>query len=64
MWVLLWQTCLIVAADAGDKGFDKETWAPVFMTLPRLFGFHIRPACTSAGTGRYQALAGKQDQTV
>jgi hypothetical protein len=64
MWVLLWQTRLIAAADAGEEGYDKETWAPLLMTLPRLFGFHIRPACTSAGPGRYQALAGKQDRTV
>lgn len=64
MWVLLCQTGLIAATDAGDKGFDKETWASIVMTLPMLFGFHSRPGCASAGPGRYQALTGKQDRTV
>ena len=64
MWVLLWQTRLIAAADTGEEGYNKETWAPFLVTLPRLFGYHIRPACTLARLGKYEALAGKQDWTV
>ena len=56
MWVLLWQTRLIAA---GEEGYNKETWAPFLMTLPMLFGYHIRPACTLARLGKYEALAGK-----
>ena len=35
MWCFFWQTHHIAVADVGEEGHDKETWAPLLMTLSR-----------------------------
>lgn len=53
---------IVVNGVKGLVGNDGLSVIPI-KELVNL-GYHIRPACTLAGPGRYQALAGKQDRTV